>query len=566
MRRVSKALTFLCAGLLGGAALLALLPEGSLPKPGGLFKVASTVGGCPDFLSFLVPDALHCKLCRTQRLDGLVGDCSCEFETVDTATYEYFHPILDQLRQTPFFRYFKVHLSDACPFWDDSEESCALKDCAVETCPLDEVPPNWRESDDAESTEVTPAEEGCLPEWARGPADGKSQAAGGLGSVEVAGGLSEAQKWSEGMDDSELWIEQDEASGMVYVDLLENPERYTGYRGDSPHRIWAAIYNENCFEESGQCLEKRVFYRLFSGLQASITTHIAKSFYFGSDFGETPSLWGPNTALFVERVGRHPDRLENLYFAYLFLLRATAKAAQELESFDYSTGDAAADGRARSLVRALLRPDHPLVSSATSAQVCQKGFDERKLFQTAGNGDFKGGPIGGGFNPWSRGAGNPRDLTSSGLEGRFGVMLSEDAVGFAALGRAEAAVELRGEFQARFRNISRIMDCVGCEKCRLWGKLQVLGLGTALKILMSPEDLAQDDASAKRGYSLQRNEVIALVNTLSQLSYSVKSVNEWRSRELRIALAELAIRACLLVGGAALLVSALARRRSAKGP
>ena len=32
---------------------------------------------------------------------------------------------------------------------------------------------------------------------------------------------------------------------------------------------------------------------------------------------------------------------------------------------------------------------------------------------------------------------------------------------------------------------SAIMDCVGCEKCRLWGKLQVLGLGTALKILFS---------------------------------------------------------------------------------
>jgi ERO1-like protein alpha len=31
------------------------------------------------------------------------------------------------------------------------------------------------------------------------------------------------------------------------------------------------------------------------------------------------------------------------------------------------------------------------------------------------------------------------------------------------------------------------MDCVGCEKCRLWGKLQVLGLGTALKILFSDD-------------------------------------------------------------------------------
>lgn len=39
----------------------------------------------------------------------------------------------------------------------------------------------------------------------------------------------------------------------------------------------------------------------------------------------------------------------------------------------------------------------------------------------------------------------------------------------------------------RFRNISRIMDCVSCEKCRVWGKLEILGLGTAIKILLTPE-------------------------------------------------------------------------------
>ena len=37
---------------------------------------------------------------------------------------------------------------------------------------------------------------------------------------------------------------------------------------------------------------------------------------------------------------------------------------------------------------------------------------------------------------------------------------------------------------------SALMDCVGCEKCRLWGKLQVLGLGTALKILFSVDGQA----------------------------------------------------------------------------
>lgn len=47
---------------------------------------------------------------------------------------------------------------------------------------------------------------------------------------------------------------------------------------------------------------------------------------------------------------------------------------------------------------------------------------------------------------------------------------------------------LKEEFKSHFRNISRIMDCVGCDKCRLWGKLQVTGLGTALKLLFSYED------------------------------------------------------------------------------
>lgn len=36
------------------------------------------------------------------------------------------------------------------------------------------------------------------------------------------------------------------------------------------------------------------------------------------------------------------------------------------------------------------------------------------------------------------------------------------------------AAELKSDFREKFRNISRIMDCVGCEKCRLWGKLQVI--------------------------------------------------------------------------------------------
>jgi hypothetical protein len=79
------------------------------------------------------------------------------------------------------------------------------------------------------------------------------------------------------------------------------PERYTGYEGPSPHRVWSSIYEENCFGqseisllggkspalvslpdsmtdalredgvESNQCLEKRVYYKIVSGERRSLS-------------------------------------------------------------------------------------------------------------------------------------------------------------------------------------------------------------------------------------------------------------------------------------------------------
>ena len=50
------------------------------------------------------------------------------------------------------------------------------------------------------------------------------------------------------------------------------------------------------------------------------------------------------------------------------------------------------------------------------------------------------------------------------------------------------AEKLKEEVKNSFRNISRIMDCVSCEKCKLWGKIQTTGLGTALKVLFSYDE------------------------------------------------------------------------------
>lgn len=62
------------------------------------------------------------------------------------------------------------------------------------------------------------------------------------------------------------------------------------------------------------------------------------------------------------------------------------------------------------------------------------------------------------------------------------------------------------------------MDCISCQKCKLHGKLQLLGLGTALKILLVPEQLIAT--------SLPREELVALFNTLGKFSQAISWVSD----------------------------------------
>jgi Endoplasmic Reticulum Oxidoreductin 1 (ERO1) len=107
--------------------------------------------------------------------------------------------------------------------------------------------------------------------------------------------------------------------------------------------------------------------------------------------------WGPNIQFFTSAVGAHPDRLTNLYFAYLFCLRALAKAAPLLQQYDYSTGNAAADNVTAALMRGLVKCEPSLLldanllesglsvavnSNATTASAqCMRGFDEKGMFE-----------------------------------------------------------------------------------------------------------------------------------------------------------------------------------------
>eukprot|EP00261_Vitis_vinifera_P031259 XP_019072502.1 PREDICTED: endoplasmic reticulum oxidoreductin-1 isoform X1 [Vitis vinifera] len=401
----------------------------------------------------------HCAQ-DSLKYTGIVEDCCCHYETV-SLNEEVLHPWLQELVTMPFFRYFKVKLWCNCPFWPD-DGMCKLRDCSVCECPESEFPEPFKspfkrtlQSDNLACQE------------------GKPQA-----TVDRTLDSKAFRGWIE---TDNPWTNDDETDNaeMTYVNLQLNPERYTGYAGPSARRIWDAIYSENCPNHShGETLqEKNLLYKLISGLHSSISIHIAADYLLDEttnlmSFSAWPTnqtgvlikyahKWGQNLGLMHDRVLRYPDRVRNLYFTFLFVLRAMRKASAYLEQAEYNTGNHAEDLKTQSLMRQLLC--NPKLQAA-----CPLSFDEAKLWQ------------------------------------------------------GQSGPELKQQFQKQFKHISALMDCVGCEKCRLWGKLQILGLGTALKILFSVDD--QNHTPLQ----LQRNEVIALVNLLSRLSVSFKLVNEIR--------------------------------------
>jgi hypothetical protein len=131
-----------------------------------------------------------------------------------------------------------------------------------------------------------------------------------------------------------------------------------------------------------------------SGLQASISTHIGKAYKFPN------GQWGYNIPLYYYAVGNHPERIQNLYFTFLFLLRAVMKAQPLFLTFPYITGDSREEDAIRNLMKRLVtsaedekKQEADSFISLNSADVlytpknnqaiqeCSYGFNESVMFQ-----------------------------------------------------------------------------------------------------------------------------------------------------------------------------------------
>jgi len=411
---------------------------------------------------------------------GNVDDTTCDVEQVERANEVQLNALLNEVMNTTFFSLFRVSLKEQCRFWQPAAGAAgkAGKDAGPpEKCTHD-LPQvsSLFGSGSGSTSPLKPRKKACDLD-SDGPASNPFKAAKASDPVDVTmSPVAPSFSASDDCDLPEFWLDMcreiesnsksendGDSTTAQYVDLRRNPERWTGYNGS---KVWAAIYDENCFTHASSvgdmCYEERVLYRLLSGMHSSINIHIALS-YFPPSTAAKRSNWAPNPGRFSDLFTDSPERLKNLHFAFVVSLRALRKASTLLYDYNYTAEDDLEGEHTSKLVRRLL--DTRILNSCS--QVFE-AFDESLM---------------------------------------FGEQESPSAV-----------ATLKQNFKGVFQNISKLMDCVSCQKCKLHGKLALLGVGTALKVLLLPDAMVQA--------ALTREEIVALVQTVGKFSQAITGIKE----------------------------------------
>ena len=425
---------------------------------------------------------------------AIVSDACASYSTLDRLNHDIKSSLEAITQRTDFFAYYRLNLfHQVCPFWNDANSMCGNIACAVNTLDNEEdIPLIWRAQELSKLEGPKAAHPGRKLQQERGV---QRPLQGTLGE-DV--GESCVVEYDDECDDRDYCVPEDESASAKgdYVSLVDNPERFTGYAGEGAHMVWDNIYRENCFpsEDSDALLlgapqtlgkyqaanDLRSVIQARSPLSSSPPVddtclekrvfhrlisgmHASISTHICHDYlNQTTGTWGPNFDCYQFRLAAHPERISNLYFNYALLLRAVTKLRTYLKSYTFCSGDPAQDASTKQKMLALIS------TASTSPPI----FDESAMF-------------------------------------------ADDASG-----------GLREDFRNRFRNVSRMMDCVGCDKCRLWGKLQTVGYGTALKVLFE-----YDETKNGENPVLRRTELVALVNTLARVSHSLAALGSFRDME-----------------------------------
>ncbi|KAF2026500.1 endoplasmic oxidoreductin [Setomelanomma holmii] len=448
---------------------------------------------------------------------AIVSDACASYSTLEQLN-DAVHPYLHSITQdTDFFSHYRLSLySKKCPFWDDENGMCGNVACAVNTLDNEEdIPLIWRAKQLGKLEGPTAKHPGKKQqrEERRRPLHGS------LGENVDESCVVE---YDDECDERDYCIPEDESAAAKgeYVSLVDNPERYTGYAGVGAQQVWEAIYRENCFSKppklaktdgqsapaggsspfgafgnQQQMLAANQLRNVMKeqGAQQKVQSAIAHgtavarldpvelddtclekrvfhrvvsgmhasiSAHLCWDYlNQTTGQWGPNLACYENRLHEFPERISNIYFNYALVMRAVGKIRQHISDYSFCSEDPEQD----------LRTKNSVLRLASALPSGPEIFDETIMFQDPDT------------------------------------------------------IALKEDFRNRFRNVSRIMDCVGCDKCRLWGKVQTNGYGTALKVLFE-----FDENDSSKDPPLRRTELVALINTMDRLSHSLSAITEFR--------------------------------------
>eukprot|EP00922_Rhytidocystis_sp_ex-Travisia-forbesii_P033241 GHVS01049412.1.p1 GENE.GHVS01049412.1~~GHVS01049412.1.p1 ORF type:complete len:605 (+),score=17.08 GHVS01049412.1:230-2044(+) len=250
-----------------------------------------------------------------------------------------------------------------------------------------------------------------------------------------------------------------------YVDLSLNPPSYTAFKGGA---VWDQIYKENCMRlanplggstETGECREEEMFFRLISGLHSNIAA-LSSEYYYDIKIDKS-SLTKPR------------DRNEEARYNMDFFQEKLAPFPERISNLYFTFS-------------ILLRT------------VCQLAPVLQECSCEAGNA--------------------AEDLAA---RADLFQLLNQTLASCDAKYTEEPLFNRRSSSViSQFHNITRILDCVECEKCRLHGKLKMTALQVALK------------ASAADTYvqSLERNEITALINALAYFTDAVQIIERFENR------------------------------------
>ncbi|GBG31049.1 Succinate dehydrogenase ubiquinone flavoprotein subunit 1, mitochondrial [Hondaea fermentalgiana] len=396
----------------------------------------------------------------------------CNSEAIRTANSDYLLRLLEELTNTTYFRLFRVQLDGECPLDAGEAQGGEVKKPEEPSCGFgDDEDDDHGEGEEAPEPlcNLKPSDESLSNPFFGGGGGGGFGAPGFGNPVDKTLSKHEdsvVSQAEEDCDDESLpafWTNlcaelPFNDSTMEYVNLQLNPEQFTGYNGS---KVWDAIYGENCFEieEIDMCYEERFLYRMLSGLHSSINLHISE--HYKPPVPGKRDRWERDLVRFQRQFEGHPERFKNLEFAFVVLLRAVRRATPTLREFNFATGESREDQRTNKLVSLFL--DSFVLRSC---QTVFEAFDESLLFVN------ENGP------------------------------------------QVSTMANLKRRFKDIFHNISNIFNCIRCQRCRLHGKLQLLGIGTAMKMLLLPEHLIKEN--------LSREEVVALFNTMAKFSEAIE--------------------------------------------